>query len=314
MTSSLPSLLVLLGPTASGKTGLSIELALRLNAEILSADSRQIYKHLDIGTAKPTQEQLEAVRHHFINEKLPTETFSAGQFGIEGRRVIADIHARGKEAIVVGGSGLYIQSLTDGLFDGPEADPEIREVLEAKVAHGMTGDLLDELRRVDPDSAVTADITKPRRIIRALEVFYLTGKPLSMHHRELKPEIGFSPLFVGLAWDRQLLYKHIEQRCDAMLEAGLEHEVSGLQAMGYDRRLNALNTVGYAEVFAYKNGEISHEEMVRLFKQNSRRYAKRQMTWFRRDGRIQWVAMKEDRAPEDVLSEILAASRQRSQA
>jgi len=305
MTTPLPPLLVLLGPTASGKTDISIELAQRLNAEIISADSRQIYKYLDIGTAKPTQEQLATVRHHFISEKLPTETFSAGEFGIEGRKVIADIHARGGNAIVVGGSGLYIKSLTDGLFDGPEADPDIREVLEAKVERGMTRDLLDELRRVDPDSAVTADITKPRRIIRALEVFYLTGKPLSIHHRELKPQIAFSPLFIGLAWDRPVLYKHIEQRCDAMLEAGLENEVSGLQAMGYNRRLNALNTVGYAEVFAHQNDEISREKMIRLFRQNSRRYAKRQMTWFRRDARIRWIRMTEDRSQEEVLEEVM---------
>jgi tRNA dimethylallyltransferase len=308
MPASLPHVLVLVGPTASGKTEVSIGLARALNAEIISADSRQVYRYLDIGTAKPAPEQLSAVRHYFIDEKLPNEPFSAGEFGVRGRKVVDGILASGKVPLIVGGSGLYIQSLIDGLFEGPAADPEIRQILEAKVARGMIPDLIEELRRVDPDRGMHADPAKPRRIIRALEVYYLTGKPLSAHHRENKPEIRFQPLIFGLAWDRGDLYERIDRRCDAMISSGLEQETKHLREVGYDRTINALNTVGYAEIFAFQNGEISRDEMVRLFKQNSRRYAKRQMTWFRRDPRIHWIAMNAERGPETAAAEILHVS------
>ena len=299
--------LVLVGPTASGKTSVSIELAGLLDGEIISADSRQVFKHLDIGTAKPSKLQLSSVKHYFVDMLLPDEDFNAGEFGERGRKVIDEIFEKRKTPIVVGGSGLYVQSLINGLFDGPAADTELREVMERRVSEGNLPELIAELRRVDSLSAERIDLTKPRRIIRALEVFHATGKPISEHHAESKIEINFAPLLFGLEWDRYELYQRIDQRCEDMLKNGLLQEVEELKKRGYGPRLNALNTVGYAEAFDYMSGEISYDEMVRLFKQNSRRYAKRQMTWFRRDKRIRWIQMNEN---SDLLAtaEIIAES------
>jgi tRNA dimethylallyltransferase len=285
--------LLIVGPTASGKTEVSIHLAKRLDGEIISADSRQIYKHLDIGTAKPTKEQLLSVTHHFIDELLPDQEFNAAEFGERARRVVDEILSRNKTPIVVGGSGLYVQSLIDGLFEGPSADKEFRRILETRVASGELPALLEELAAVDPISAQHIDPTKPRRIIRALEVFHATGKPLSVHHKESRTVITFVPIMFGLEWRRAALYERINRRCDEMIERGILQEIERLDSLGYDSSLNALNTVGYAEGFAYRRGEISFEEMQRLFKQNSRRYAKRQMTWFRRDKRIRWVSVND---------------------
>lgn len=298
------TVLVLVGPTASGKTEVAIELAALFDVEIISADSRQIYKYLDIGTAKPSQEQRALVKHHFVDELLPHQEFNAGEFGEKGRRICDEIFSRGKIPLVVGGSGLYVQSLIDGFFDGPPANKELREVLERRLAAGDLPMLMDELRRVDPISADRIDPTKPRRVIRALEVFHTTGKPLSAHHRDSKVEITFSPRMFGLEWERAALYERINHRCDAMIERGLLREVEELASRGYDSSLNSLNTVGYAEAFAYRRGEISFDEMQRLFKQNSRRYAKRQLTWFRRDERIQWIRMANDIASRQVARHI----------
>lgn len=292
--SGLPrKVLILVGPTASGKTSVSIELAKLLKGEIISADSRQVYKHLDIGTAKPSALQLSFVKHHFVDMLLPDEDFNAGEFGERGREVIDEIFERTKTPIVVGGSGLYVQSLIDGFFDGPAADKEFREAMERRVSEDKLPELIAELRRVDPVSVQRIDLTKPRRIIRALEVFQATGKPISEHHEESKIEITFTPLLFGLEWDRKQLYQRIDQRCDEMIRNGLLEEVEALKKRGYGPYLNALNTVGYAETFDYINGIISYDEMMRLFKQNSRRYAKRQMTWFRKDKRIRWMQMNE---------------------
>jgi len=301
---TVPLVPVIVGPTCSGKTIVALQLAELLGAEIISADSRQIYKYLDIGTAKPTPEQRSAVRHHFVDELTPDQPFSAGEFGINGSTVVEDIVRRKKTPLIVGGSGLYIRSLIDGLFEGPGADPELREILERKLKAGRIDDLIEQLWKVDPESAAKADPTKPRRIIRALEVYHLTGKPLSQHHQEGRPDIGFTAFMVGLNWERSELYRRIDSRCDEMLQAGLLGEIDHLEHLGYDRRLNALNTVGYAEGFAYRAGEVSYAEMLRLFKQNSRRYAKRQLSWFRPDRRIVWIVMEKGREPRSVVQEI----------
>ena len=281
--------LVLVGPTASGKTAVSLHLARLLRGEIISADSRQVYRHLDIGTAKPSKENRRKVPHHFVDELPPNVDFNAGEFGARGRVVIEEIFLRGHTPLVVGGSGLYVRSLVDGFFEGPGADPDFRRVTEHRVADGQIGRLIEELRAVDPVAAATADPTKPRRVIRALEVFHSTGRPISELHREQKTAVGFAPILFGITMRRSLLYRRIDERCDAMLRDGLLKEVEWLEKNGYDRFINALNTVGYAEAFAYRAGQISYDEMVRLFKQNSRRYAKRQLTWFRRDERIRWI-------------------------
>ncbi len=295
---------LLVGPTASGKTSVSLHLAPILNAEIISADSRQVYKHLDIGTAKPTLAERAKVPHHFIDELPPDKEFNAGEFGDRGREAIDAIIARGHVPLVVGGSGLYIQSLIDGFFEGPGADWEYRKVLEEKIRQGKAAELISELRKVDPDSAGRIDPTKPRRIIRALEVRHITGKPLSMLQQEGKIDVNITPRFLGLEWERAVLYQRINLRCEEMLGAGLLDEILHLEKMGYGPSLNALRTVGYAEGFAYHRGEISYDEMVRLFKQNSRRYAKRQLTWFRRDERVHWIAMKPEFSAEAVAKEI----------
>jgi tRNA dimethylallyltransferase len=205
---------------------------------------------------------------------------------------------------VVGGSGLYVQSLVDGFFDGPPADPEFRAQALQQLHDGGIGALIKELERVDPQSASSIDPTKPRRVIRALEVQHITGIPLSVLQRERKREIRCLPVFFGLEVDRKELYHRINERCERMLKEGLMEEVEGLVARGYTPAQNALKTVGYAEGFAHRKGEIDREEMVRLFKQNTRHYAKRQLTWFRRDTRIRWISTGSDTEPARVAERI----------
>jgi tRNA dimethylallyltransferase len=296
--------LVLVGPTASGKSAVGLDLAHRVNGEILSADSRQIYRFLDVGTAKPSPADRLMVPHHFVDELDPDADYNAGDFGIRGRAVIDQIFRRGRTPLVIGGSGLYVQSLIDGFFEGPGADSEFREILQRRLKSAGVGPLVEELQRIDPETATRIDPTKPRRVMRALEVYHLTGTPLSRIQRESKLTVDFEPCMYGLRWDRKDLYARIERRCDQMVGAGLLAEVDALEGRGYSDRMNSLNTVGYAEVFAYRRGETGYEEMLRLFKQNSRRYAKRQLTWFRRDSRIQWIAMDESRSAADVAEQI----------
>ena len=290
--------LVLVGPTASGKTEVALHLAALLGGEIISADSRQVYKFLDIGTAKPAAGERRRIPHHFIDLLQPGEDFNAGRFGEEGRRVIDEVTRRGSVPIVVGGSGLYVQSLIDGFFDGPGADPDIRESLRARLAQDGVASLMNELHRVDPATAAVIDPTKPRRVVRALEVFLTTGQPLSWRQKEGRISIMFTPVLFGLLWDRKLLYERIDRRCERMIGDGLVEEADRLERMGLSPLFNALNTVGYREAFAFLHGEIDREEMIRLFQRNSRRYAKRQMTWFRRDARITWIPMDGLTTPE----------------
>ena len=298
--------LILVGPTASGKTGVARAIASRRAVEIVSADSRQIYRHLTIGTAKPSPADLSAVPYHFVDIVDPDVPYSAGEFGRAGRAAIDGILSRGRSPLVVGGSGLYIRSLIDGLFDGPGAEPQVRAALERELdERGITA-LLEELRRVDPEIGGRISPTNPRRIIRALEVYRTTGTPLSSYQRMGRVETKFDPLFVGLRWGREELYRRIEDRCLEMLEGGLLHEVESLRERGYGPELNALQTVGYAEAFRHLAGEIAHEEMVRLFKQNSRRYAKRQMTWFNADPRIQWIDCTTNESPDGLGERVLA--------
>lgn len=275
-----------------------------LDAEIVSADSRQVFRHLTIGTSKPTREEQALVPHHYIDELMPDQEFSAGVFGLTGRERIEEIFSRKKTPLVVGGSGLYVRALVDGFFEGPGADRDLRASLERRLADEGIHPLLEEVRRVDPEFAATVDPTKPRRIIRALEVIRRTGIPLSRIQREAKVEIAFHPVFFGLDWGRAELYRRIEERCDRMIRDGLLKEVDRLETLGFNETLQSLKTVGYAEAFAYRRGRISYEEMIRLFKQNSRRYAKRQLTWFRRDKRVRWIPMDPGRSPREVAEEI----------
>ncbi|MGA9120185.1 MAG: tRNA (adenosine(37)-N6)-dimethylallyltransferase MiaA [Bacteroidota bacterium] len=282
------TVVAIVGPTASGKTALAIDLAKGVGGEIISADSRQVYRHLDIGTAKPTLEERAGIPHHFLDILDPGEEYNAGIFGEQARNTIDALFARGIPPIVVGGSGLYIKSLIDGFFDGPGGDPEFRSAMEKRLKRDGISSLLEELRLVDPVTAGRIDPTKPRRIIRALEVHHITGTPLSTVQELRKPAITYRTIQIGLLLERKHLYERINRRVDEMIERGLINEVAWLKAKGYRRDLNALNTVGYAEVFAHLAGEISEGEMVRLIKRNTRRYAKRQMTWFSADRRVKW--------------------------
>ena len=298
-------LLAIVGPTASGKSALAIRVALEKGGEIVSADSRQIYKYLDIGTAKPSPEDRRKVPHHFIDILNPDVDYSAGEFGRDARREIQKIIDRGSLPILVGGSGLYVKAVVDGFFEGPGKDPETRERFENLLKSEGPEALLRTLQSVDPESASGMDITKPRRIIRALEVYSITGKPLSQLHTEQSTALPFGVVQVGLAWPRDTLYDRINQRTDWMFSEGLIDEVKRLQAAGYSPSLNSLNTVGYKEVFEFLSGKLIREDAIELVKRNSRRFAKRQLTWFRADKRIRWVKRDKTTSTESLADEVL---------
>ena len=279
---------VLTGPTAVGKTDHSLALAEALGAEIISADSRQVYRGLDIGTAKPSAEELARVPHHFIDEKELGEAFSAGAFARAATARIEEVLARGRVPLIVGGSTLYLHALMHGLADIPPVAAEVRQAVEARLEHEGADRLYDELRRYDPTTAATLDATKTQRLVRALEVLEATGQPLSFYHQQQAP----SPYrfdVVVLNRDRAALYARINLRVDRMLEHGLLDEVRGLLDQGYDLSTNPLRTIGYQEPVAFLRGEIDRQEMIRLIKRNTRRYAKRQLTWFRRYPSYRWL-------------------------
>jgi tRNA dimethylallyltransferase len=284
------NLVIIQGPTASGKSELAVRLAESFSGEIVNADSMQIYRGMDIGTAKPCQDLWDRVPHHLLGIVDPDRPFSAADFRREAERAIRDIHERGKNVFIAGGTGLYIKALTGGLVDSPGGNEELRDELKrvAKSFGNMV--LYDRLVRVDP---VTAEKLHPNdllRIIRALEVYEMTGRPVSeLRSRHCFSDAGaYCYLKLGIKVDRTELYRRIDSRVDWMFEHGLVEEVRGLLAKGYLPRLKAMQSLGYRQVCAYLSGEYSFEEAVRLIKRDTRRYAKRQMTWFRRDDEIKW--------------------------
>jgi tRNA dimethylallyltransferase len=289
----MKKLLAIVGPTASGKSELAISLSIRLHGEIVSADSRQLFRFLDIGTSKPTKEDRINVPHHFIDICDPDQEYNAGKFGIDARKTILEIASRSKQPILAGGSGLYVKAVIDGFFEGPGQDPEIRSALESRLKSEGARTLLNDLLRVDPASASLMEASKPRRIIRALEVYHITGKPLSEFHKEQSTTPPFETVQIALDWERTRLYDRVNKRVDLMLSCGLVKEVKALLDRGYSPSLNALNTVGYKEVFEYLKGSTSYDDMVEIMKRNTRRFAKRQLTWFRRDKRIKWLKVDE---------------------
>jgi tRNA dimethylallyltransferase len=299
-----PFVLAIVGPTASGKTPVSLLLAERLSGEIISADSRQIYKYLDVGTAKPTQADRKRAKHYFVDIREPDEEYNAGQFGKEARAVVESVLKQGKLPILVGGSGLYVKSALDGLFEGPGKDPEIRARLVEQLAREGVKSLFEAVKKVDPSAAARMTEVKPRQVIRALEVYYITGRPISEFHAEQETKPDFRAIQVGLKWEREDLYDRINRRVDRMISDGLVEEVKGLRIKGYDRRLNALNTVGYKEVFDYLEGLCNLDDTITLMKQNTRRFAKRQLTWFRADRRIRWIPMVPTKTLSDAAREI----------
>lgn len=297
--------LAIVGPTASGKTSLSVEVAKKLNGEIISADSRQIYRHIRVASSYPSEADLNSARHYFVNELEPGENFNAGEFGKKSRELIDKIFSSGKQPVITGGSGLYIRSVIDGLFESVIDDKRIREVLYEKLEEHGEEFLYDELKRTDEDTYAKIPKGKIRRVIRALEVYYVSGKKISEFHKE-KIEINFATVQIGLMLDRKYLYARINARTDEMILKGLLDEVKFLRENNYDyRKYNSLNTVGIKEVFKFLEGEYDYETMVTLIKRNTRRYAKRQMTWFRKDDRIHWIDVNKESTTEELSEEVI---------
>lgn len=286
-------LLVVVGPTGSGKTDLSIRLALHYGAPILSTDSRQVYRGMPIGTAQPSVDQLQAVEHHFIASHDLTDNLNCGEYEVQALARLEELFADYDWVVAVGGSGLYVRALCEGMDDLPQADEPLRRELERRLAEEGLGALAEELRELDPEYCRTADLNNPARVMRALEVCLQTHMPYSRQRTGERRPRPFEIVKIGIDLPRDVLYDRINRRVDRMLADGLEAEARALYPY---RELNALKTVGYREFFDYFDGRIGYDEAVELIKRNSRRYAKRQLTWFRRDSEIRWFAPDDDAA------------------
>jgi tRNA dimethylallyltransferase len=277
-------MVILAGPTASGKTSLAVELAGRISAEIVNADSMQVYRRMEIGTSKPTPDERRIVPHHMIDVADPDEPFDAARYLKAAGPVVEEIDHRGKVPLIVGGTGLYIRVLIRGLCQGPPSDPDVkRKLIEVERSKGL-GELYLDLLRIDPGSAAKIHRNDRQRIIRALEVFHIGGVPLSV----LQEQHGFreqlSPAVkIFINRDREALYERIDRRVDRMIEAGLKDEVEGLLAMGYSAELKSMQSIGYRQMSAHIAGKISIRDAAFQMKRETRRYAKRQLTWFRGD-------------------------------
>ena len=284
-----PKLVIVFGPTAAGKSELVLELAPRVNAEVINADSQQVYRQMDIGTAKPSKAERAKVPHHVIDVVDPDEEFNVARYRELATAAAQDIRSRGKQAIVSGGTGLYIKALTLGLFVGPAQDAGIRRSLHVEAETNGLRSLYQRLERVDSSSTSWIHPNDRQRIIRALEIYELTGKPISEWQKEHAfRDSAFSTLKIGLDRQRAELYDRINQRCDQMIEAGLVHEIMALFEKGYSREANSLRSVGYRHMGLFLAGRMSFGEAVHLMKRDTRRLAKRQLTWFRRDEEIRW--------------------------
>lgn len=286
----MKKVIVIGGPTASGKTGLAIELAKRYNTEIINSDSRQFYKHMDIGTAKPTADEQSQAKHHFIDFLEPDQDYNAGRFEIDALKKIAEIHENNDYAIVVGGSGLYLRTLCEGMDDLPETDIAVREKYNQIFKKEGLEVLQNLLQEKDPDYFQAVDIKNPHRIIRALEVIEQTGQTYSSLRKKVKPVRPFKIIKIAIDISREELYSRINSRVDNMIATGLIDEVKSLLKF---KNFNALKTVGYIDIFSFLEGKISLEEAIELIKKNTRNYAKRQMTWFNKDEEFHWFSAEE---------------------
>lgn len=285
MTNIKRRLIVVVGATASGKTDLSIVLARRYNAPIISTDSRQVYRGLPIGTAYPSDEQLKSVEHHFIGELDLTQEFNCGEYERQALERLGELFAEHDTVVAVGGSGLYVRALCEGIDDLPDVDKSLREQLMIRLATEGVESLSEELHRLDPEYYEQVDKCNPARVVRALEVCLSTGEKYSLLRKGAKKERDFEIVKIGVDMSRDVLYERINRRVDIMMEAGLEREARAV--LPY-RNCNSLRTVGYSEMFDFFDGKTTRDEAVELIKRNTRRYAKRQMTWFRRDADIRW--------------------------
>ena len=290
-------ILVLVGPTAIGKTALSLKLADRNNCEIVSIDSMQVYRHMNIGTAKVTDAEKCGIAHHLIDIVDPDENYDVATFTIDALRSIRDIHGRGKIPLLTGGSGLYLQALLRGIFPGVPAEKGVRSELQRRLATEGCSKLHRELYLIDRISAEKINENDSHRVLRALEIFIISGIPWSKHiekQQQKKPEILFTNLLqLGLTCQRVKLYDQINQRCQKMLDSGLDREVQSLLAMGYSRSLKPLGAIGYRHMINYLEGACSWEEMARLLARDTRRYAKRQYTWFSKMIDLKWFEVNE---------------------
>ncbi|MEK5105463.1 tRNA (adenosine(37)-N6)-dimethylallyltransferase MiaA [Cytobacillus sp. FSL K6-0129] len=293
MTNQKEKIIILIGPTAVGKTKTSIELAKKYNGEIISGDSMQIYKGMDIGTAKITKEETEGISHHLIDIKEPDESFSTAEFQTIVREKITEISSKGKLPIIVGGTGLYIQSvLFDYQFSNAPSDDDFRYRLEERAKVEGNVCIHKELQVVDPVSAGKIHPNNIRRVIRALEVYHCTGKTMTEWQSKQELELVYNAAVIGLTMDRDLLYKRINQRIDMMMDNGLLEEVKGFSDKGL-QNCQSMQAIGYKEFYPYFDGLITLDEAVDQLKQNSRRYAKRQLTWFRNKLDVSWIDMSE---------------------
>ena len=300
------NLFILMGPTAVGKTSLSIRLAKELNGEIISADSMQIYKHMDIGTAKVTKSEMDGVIHHMVDIIEPDESFSVSNYKDMASQIISDINSRSKLPIVVGGTGLYINSLTYNLnFASLAPDIKLRDKLESLGDQFGNEYLHEMLSKVDKESSERISIKDRKRIIRALEIYEITGSTMTEYNKNFRSiNEDYNLVMVCLNMDRAKLYDNINKRVDIMIEDGLVDEVIKILSMGYNKELVSLQGIGYKEIIQYLENNISLDESIDKIKQGSRNYAKRQLTWFRRDNRIKWVDVDDFKNIDELSYEI----------
>lgn len=288
---SSKTLIIIAGPTAVGKTYLCVKLAKLLDTEVVSADSRQFYRELAIGTAKPTIEEMDGIKHHFVDSHSIQDYYSVGDFERDCLAVLEEIFQRKDVVILTGGSGMFIKMITDGIDEMPEADLALRQILAKRLESEGLEILANELKKLDPIYYQQVDIQNTQRVLRALEVCISTGQPFSSFRKNQKVERSFKMIKIGLERPREELYVRIDKRMDIMLANGLEIEAKTV--MGF-REHYALKTVGYREIYEHLDGEYDREEMIRLLKRNSRRYAKRQMTWFKNQDEFNWFDAKNE--------------------
>ncbi|MEC0228346.1 tRNA (adenosine(37)-N6)-dimethylallyltransferase MiaA [Paenibacillus alba] len=308
--SAKPKLLVLLGPTAVGKTKLSLEIAQQFGCEIISGDSMQVYRGMDIGTAKASEAEQKLVPHHLIDIHDPSYPFSAAEFQERVKDLIMDIHSRGKLPFIVGGTGLYIESVCYNYqFTDVSMDEAFRQEQEAFALSSGDEALHQRLREIDPGSADRLHANDRRRVIRALEIYHVSGETMSTHLASQKKESPYELCIIGLTMDRALLYKRIEERIDAMMQEGLLEEVESLLAAGCPKQAISMQALGYKEIVSYLDGDMSLEAAVTLLKRDTRRYAKRQLSWFRHMKDIHWVDVTDSAnfsAHFQIINDILA--------
>lgn len=307
MSDSKSPLVIIAGPTAVGKTSISIDLAKILNGEIISADSMQIYRYMDIGTAKVTKAEMSGVNHYLIDEINPDENFTVSDFQFKANECITSILSKGKVPIVVGGTGLYINSLVYDLdFTQAISNWRLRNKYQKKAEEYGNQSIYEELKKIDMESANRIHINDTKRIIRALEIYHETGKPMSYFYKDFRKENDkYNIIFIGLTMDRNKLYERINKRVDNMIETGLIEEVRKLLNVGYNEKLISMQGLGYKEIINYIKGEYTFDEAIEVLKRDSRRFAKRQLTWFRRNEKIEWIDLDNFDSNDNLIEYIV---------